>query len=165
MVEDVGCNYISNSSPTRHPKRETNNTEAVKGMNIEILPPKRERQIFRPTHHFQKHSPRRARPSHEMRVGNSCRQELTSPKYPLRDRIKLIPQQRLHHFSTQSGTWTMTEELKKTLWTTQRPMMRRIIQTYRKTKKMSRNRTRSKRRRYRRRRTPRPRQRAGGRHD
>ena len=86
-------------------------------------------------------------------------------KYTLRDRIKLFPQQRLHHFSTQSGTWTMTEELKKTLWTTHRPMMRRIIQTYRKTKNMSRNRTRSKRRRYRRRRTPRPRQRAGGRHD
>ena len=91
MVEDVGCNYISNSSPTRHPKRETNNTEAVKGMNIEILPPKRDRQIFRPTHHFQKHSPRRARPSHEMHVGNSCRQGLTSPKIPTKGQNQTPP--------------------------------------------------------------------------
>ena len=60
-------------------------------MNIEILPPKRERQIFRPTHHFQKHSPRRARPSHEMRVGNSFRQELTSPKIFTKGQNQTLP--------------------------------------------------------------------------
>ena len=52
---------------------------------------KGKRQIFRPTHHFQKHSPRRARPSHEMRVGNSCRQELTSPKILTKGQNQTLP--------------------------------------------------------------------------
>ena len=63
----------------------------------------------------------------------SYRQELTSPKYPLRNRLKLFNATVTPSLLCASGTWTMTAEMKKKLQTTQRRMMRLIMQTKRHT--------------------------------
>ena len=66
-------------------KNEKTAQVVVQGMNIEILPPEGKHQMPRTTRHVRH---RRVCPSDQMRVGNtltSHRQELTSPKYPLRD--------------------------------------------------------------------------------
>ena len=65
----------------------------------------------------------------------SHRQELTSPTYPLRDRLKLVDATVKPSLFHASGEGTITEEMKKELQTTQRRMMRMIIQTNRKTGK------------------------------
>ena len=54
-----------------------------------------------------------------------------SPKYTLRDRLKLLDATVTPPLLHASGTWTMTEEIQKNLQTTQRRMMRMIIQTKR----------------------------------
>ena len=117
--------HLQHDTPIDKP----NNTVAGQGMNIEILPPKKGTSnlsaqliTFKSTVHVEL--------DHRMKYAwATAADRLTSPKYLLRDRIKLFPQQRLHHFFYASGTWTMTEELKKTLWTKHRPMMRMIVQT------------------------------------
>ena len=55
--------------------------------------------------------------------------ELTSPKYPPRDRLKLFDATVTPSLLYASDTWTMTEEMRKELQTTQRRMMRMITQT------------------------------------
>ena len=102
-------------------KRGRSNTVAVQGMNIKILS-------------LSKRRTSRVCTPHQMRVGNiltSHRQELTSPKYPLRDRLKLFDATVTLSLLYASGTTTMTEDVKKKLQTTQRRMMRMIIQTKR----------------------------------
>ena len=56
------------SFPTRRHKLE--NTLAVQGMNIEILPPEGKIKDFWPTCHLQKRSPSLIRTPHQMRVAN-----------------------------------------------------------------------------------------------
>ena len=108
---------ISNTT-SRHRKK--GHTVAVQGMNIEILPAKN--QILWPTCHVQ--SP------HQMRVGNAHEpRELTSPKYPLKCRFHLFGVTVTPSLFYAVGTWTMTEEIKQKLQTTQRRMMRMIIRT------------------------------------
>ena len=88
--------------------------------------------------------------------------ELTSPKYPLKDRLNLFGATVTPSVFYASGTWRVTEEVKKKLQTTQRRMVRMIIQTE-KNRYSSRSCACREGRRHRRRRTPRPWQRTGGR--
>ena len=55
------------------------------------------------------------------------RLELTSPKYPLRDRLKLFDATVTPSLFYASGTWTMTQDMVKKRRTTQRRMMGMII--------------------------------------
>ena len=59
-------------------------------------------------------------------------QELTSPKYQLQDGFKFFDATVTPSFFHASGTWTMTQEIKKTFQTPQRRMVR-MIQMKRKT--------------------------------
>ena len=72
----------------------------------------------------QMHSPRRFRPPHQMRVGNIHEPQavVDVPRYSLRDRLKLFDATVTPQLLCVSGTWTMTEEMKKELQTTQRRM-------------------------------------------
>ena len=62
-------------------------------------------------------------------------QELTSPRYPLRDTLKVFDATVTPSLFKASGTWTMTEEMKNKLQTTQPRMMRMIKQTKMKPRK------------------------------
>ena len=62
-------------------------------------------------------------------------QELTSPRYPLRDSLKVFDATVTPSLFKASGTWTMTEEMKNKLQTTQPRMMRMIKQTKMKPRK------------------------------
>ena len=57
-------------SDHRHDIKRKKNTVAAQGMNIEILPIRRENQLLRPTYIFQKRSPSQVRPPHQMRLVN-----------------------------------------------------------------------------------------------
>ena len=63
----------------------------------------------------------------------SHRQDLTSPKYQLQDGFKFFDAAVTPSLFHASGTWTMTQEIKKTFQTLQRRMVRMIIQMKRKT--------------------------------
>ena len=152
QLHPTKTNIISNTTS----KRGRGNTVAGQGLNTEILRPEGKIKYLGQLTTFKN----AVQVEFEYRIKyawatvNSHRQELTSPKYPLRGRLKLFGATVNPIYLYAAGMWTMTEEVKK-LQTTQRRMMRMIILT---------SRARHERRRYRRR-TPRLRQRAGGRHD
>ena len=89
--------------------------------------------ILRSTHLFQK---RRTKVEFEHLIKcawatfTTHRQAATSPKYPLRDRLKLSDGTATPSLFYASGTWTMTEDMNKKHQTTQR-RMRMIIQAKR----------------------------------
>ena len=115
---------------------------AVQGMNIEILPPGEIKDLGQ---HITLKNAIEVEFEHHIKYAwatfTSHRQELTSPKYPLRDRLKLFDATVTPSLLHASGTWTMTEEMKEKLQTTPRRMMRMIVQTERKHVKVTQLRT------------------------
>ena len=119
------------SSPTRHQNLQKRNTVAVQVLNIEIPP--REGK----TKYLGQLTPFKNAVQIELDTRIKCagatftshRQELTSPTYSLRDRLKLFDATVTRSILHASGTRTVTDEMKKKLETTQRRMMRMIIQT------------------------------------
>ena len=108
----------------------------VQGVNIEILPP--EGEVKRLGHPITFKNAEQVELEHRIKCAwatfTNHRQELKSPKCPLRDRLKLFDaKKKVTSLFYASGTWTMTKEMKKKLQTTQRRMMRMITQTNRKT--------------------------------
>ena len=88
---------------------------AVQGMNIEIQPP--EGKIYYLHQLITYQNAVQVEFEHRIKCAwatfTSHRQELTSPKYPLRDRLKLWNDTVTPSLFCASGTWTMTEETKK----------------------------------------------------
>ena len=126
-----------NKNRLQHDIKKPENVVAVQGMNIEVLPPEGEIKYLGQLTAFKDavqvefdHHIKCAWPTLARR-----RQELTSPTYPLRDRLKLFDATVTPSLLCASGTWTMTEEMKKKLQTTQRRMMRMIMLTTRKSGK------------------------------
>ena len=105
-------------------------------MNIEILPPGGEIKYFGEIITFK--NVVQVEFEHRIKCASatftSHRQELKSPKYPLRDILKLFDATVTPSLLHASRTRTMTEEMKKKLQTMQRRiMMKKLMQTMRKT--------------------------------
>ena len=121
---------------------------AVQGMNIEILPPEGKTKYVGQLITFSnavQRSPRRVRLPHQMREGNihepQAGADVTNvPTERQTEAFRRVTPSLLY----ASGKWTMTKEMKEKLQTTQRRMMRMIIQTE-KNRQVSRSRTRRKR--------------------
>ena len=117
-------------------KRGRFNTLTVQRMNIEILRPEGETKHLGQLTTFKKTLYKSSWSTTSNVRGQHSRapqQELKFPKYPLRDTLKLFDANLTPSQLYASRTWTMTEELKKTLQTTQRRMTRMIVQTERTT--------------------------------
>ena len=117
----------------RQPRSQTFRTRprpAVQGMNIGISPPEGKIKYFGQLVIFKKRSPSRVRTPRPMRVGNLHEPQtgVDVTKTPTGGLDASVTPSLLH----ASGTWTMTEEMRKNLQTTQRRMMRMIIQANRK---------------------------------
>ena len=104
------------------------NTVAVQAMNIEILPPEGKIKYLGQFVTVQSKVESYHRITCAWATFKSHRHELTPPRYPLRDRRKQCDATVRPSLLCASGTWTMTEEMKKKLRKTQRRMMKMIIQ-------------------------------------